>query len=109
MALQSGMVHLSHFRMLIQEINHLQGILHMTFHTQTQGLYTLQQDEGIERRDGSTRITQDDGTDSGDVGCCAYSIGKNDAMIAWVGLSQCGEHLGIRLPIELASVHDDTT
>ena len=49
MTLQSGMMHSSHLRMLSEEINHLQGILHMTLHTQTQGLYTLQKDEGVER------------------------------------------------------------
>ena len=108
MALQSRMMHCSYLRMLGEEINHLQGVLHMTLHTQTQGLYTLQQYEGIERRDGGTGITQDDGTDAGDISRSTYGVGKHDAMIRGIRLGERGE-LVVLLPVELTTIDDDTT
>ena len=45
---QSGMVHLGNLGMVGEEIDHLQGILYVTLYAQTQGLYALQEDEGIE-------------------------------------------------------------
>ena len=102
------MVNGCHLRMLAEEVDHLQGVLHMTLHTQTQCLDTLQEDEGVEGRDGSTCIAQDDGTDAGDVSGSAYSVGKYDAMIRGIGLGEGGE-LVVLFPIELATIDDDTT
>ena len=81
----------------------------MTLHTKAQCLDTLQEDEGIEGRDSCTSITQDDGTNTGDVGCCSYCVGKDDTVIRGIGLGQCGELVRISLPIELATIDDDTT
>ena len=86
MTLESWMMNGCHFRMLSKEVNHLQRILYMALHTQAQRLYALQEDEGIEGRDGSTSITQDDGTDASDVCGCTYCVGKHDAMIRGIGL-----------------------
>ena len=80
----------------------------MTLHTQAQGLDTLQQNEGVEGRDGSTGITQDDGTDAGNISSCANSVGKDDAVIRGIGLRKRGE-LVVLLPIEFTTVDDDTT
>ena len=76
MAREGRMVHLGHLGMVGEEIDHLQGILHMTLYAQAQRLDTLQEDKGIEGRDGSTSITQDDGTDAGDISGSTYSVGK---------------------------------
>ena len=109
MALQCRMVHLGHLRMLGKEVDYLQGILYMALDTQTQGLDTLQQDEGIERRDGGTSVTQDDGTNAGDVGGSTNSVSKHDAVVRGVGFGQCREFVGVGLPVELAAVDNDTT
>ena len=106
MALQGRVVHLGHFRMAGQEADHLQRILHMALHAQAQCLNALQQDEGVEGRNGGTGVAQQDGTDAGDEGCCSHGVGKHDAVIRGVGLGQCGEFLGIGLPVELAAVDD---
>ena len=81
----------------------------MTFYTQTQCLDTLQEDEGVEGRNGGAGITQDDCTDAGDVGGSAYSISKDNAVIRWIGLCQCGELVGVSLPVELPTVNNHST
>ena len=44
---QGRVVHGNHFGMLLQEFNHFQGILHMTFHAKRQRLQSLQQNESL--------------------------------------------------------------
>ena len=109
MALQSGVVDLCHLGMFAEEVNHLQRILNMALYTQAQCLNTLQQDESIKRRDGSTGIAQDNRTDAGNIGYSTYSIGKDDAMIRWIGLGQRGELVGFSLPVELATIDNNTS
>ena len=109
MCRQAGMVHLSHLRMICQELDHLQGILHMTLHAQAQRFHTLQQNKGIEGRNGSTGITQNHGTNTGNEGCRPCHVGKHGTMIRGIGLSQCGIFVGVCLPVKLTSVNDDTT
>ena len=103
------MVHLGYLGMVSQELHHLQGILHMTFHAQAQRLYTLQQDKCIKGRDGGTGITQNHGTNTGNEGSRPCHVGKHGTMIRGVGLGQCGILVGICLPVKLTSVNDDTT
>ena len=67
--------------MFAQEVDNLQGILYMAFYAQAQRLYTLQQNEGVEGRDGSTRVAQYDGTNARYKGSSTYSVSKDDAMI----------------------------
>ena len=62
---QRGMVDLLDLGMVGQELDDLLGVLHMALDAQAQGLGALQQQEGVERRDGSTGITQQDGADVG--------------------------------------------
>ena len=81
MAGHSGMVHLGHLRVLLQEVDHLQCVLYVALHTQAERLQTLQQDEGIERRDGCTGVTQYDGTDAGDEGCSTSHVGKHSTVV----------------------------
>ena len=80
----------------------------MTLYAQTQGLDSLQQDEGVEGRNGSTCITQDDGTDACDVCGSTYCIGKNDAMIRGVWFGECWE-LVVLFSVESATINDDAT
>lgn len=63
---QRGMVDLLDLGMVGQELDDLLGVLHMALNAQAQGLGTLQQQEGVERRDGRAGITQQDGADVGD-------------------------------------------
>ena len=109
MTLECRMIHLSHLGMVSQEIHHLQSILYMALYAQTQCLNTLQQDKGIEWRQCGTGIAQQHGTDTGDVGSSTNSIGKHDTVIRRIGLGQCGELIGIGLPVELTAIHNHTT
>ena len=108
MALQGWMVHLSHFGMVGQEIHYLECIFDVTFDAQAKCLDSLQKNERIEGRNGSTRVTQQDGTNSGDVGSCTYGLCKDNAMIRRIRLGQSGELVGIGQPVELAAIDNDT-
>ena len=68
----------------------------------------MQQYEGIEGRERSTGVTQNDSTDAGNVGGSTHSVGKHDAVIRGVGLGQRGELVGISFPVELAAVDNHT-
>ena len=103
---QRGVIDLFHLRMVGQELHDLLGVLHMALDAQAQGLGALQQQEGVERRNGGTGITQQDRTDVGDKSCGACCIGKGNAVVAGVGVSNVAE-LTACLPVELAAVHDD--
>ena len=48
MTFQGRVVDSSHLGVLGQEVDYLQGILHMTLNTQTQCLDTLQENESVE-------------------------------------------------------------
>ena len=62
---QRRMVYMLNLRVIGQELNDLLGVLNMTLDTQRQRLGTLQQQECVERRNGSTGITQQDSADVG--------------------------------------------
>ena len=79
MTFESRMMNSCNLRMVLQEIDYLQCVFYMALYTQTQRLYTLQEDEGIEGRDGCTSIAQDDGTDTSNVSGCTNGISKHDA------------------------------
>ena len=87
---QGGMVDLLDLRMVGQELHDLLGVLHMALDAQAQGLGALQQQEGVERRDGSAGITQQDGADVGDEGGGAGGIGEGNAVVAGVGGGDVG-------------------
>ena len=59
----------------------------MSLYAEAQRFYALQQNPGIEGRDGRSRVTQDDGTDACDECCCACHIGKDGTVIGGVGLA----------------------
>ena len=76
---QRGVVDLFHLRMVGQELHDLLGVLHMALDAQAQGLGALQQQEGVERRNGCAGITQQDGADVGDKGSGAGCVGEGNA------------------------------
>ena len=57
------MINLSHLRIVLQILYHLQCILNVTLYTEAQCLQALKKNPGIEWRDGCTGITKDDRTD----------------------------------------------
>ena len=77
-----------YLRMIIQILYHLQCVLHMTLYTKRQSLKSLQENPGMNRRNGSSGITQKDCTDLGHKCSRSYCFGKADAMIARVRLCQ---------------------
>ena len=103
---QRGMVDLLDLGMVGQELDDLLGVLHMALNAQAQGLGTLQQQEGVERRDGRTGITQQDGADVGDESGGAGCISEGHAVVAGVGSGDVAV-LAAGLPVELSAVHDD--
>ena len=92
--------------MLSQELHHLQCVLHVALHPQTQRLHALQQDKRVERRDGGTGVAKDDGTDAGHERSRSGHVGEHGAVIARVGLCKGGELVGIAFPVERAAVHN---
>ena len=102
-------INLSHLRVVLQILYYLQCILYVTLYTEAQCLQALKKNPGIEWRDGCTGITKDDRTDSGYEGCCSGYICEYGTMIRWVWLGESRELVGIRLPVELTAIYDDTT
>ena len=105
---QGRVVHGNHFGMLLQEFNHFQGILHMTFHAKRQRLQSLQQNESIERTDCGTGITQQYGTDTDGIGSRTGSVDETYSMITRVRFRQLGK-LPRGHPVELAAIYNNTT
>ena len=55
-AFQSGVLYKFHSRMLFQSFRQRLCIFHMALYAETQGFQSLQQEEGVERTLGSTKI-----------------------------------------------------
>ena len=102
------MVDLGHLGVVGEIVDDAQGILHMALHTEAEGLEALQEDPRVERTDGRSGIAQEHGTRTGDKSCRSGHVGEDGSMITGVGLGQCGELVGIGLPVELSAVDDDT-
>ena len=100
------MVYLLHQRMLAEELNNLLGVLHMTLYPQGKGFHALQNDEGIERRNSCTGVTQQDCPDVSNKGSRTYCISKGNTMVARVRCSD-SRILAACLPIELAGVYNN--
>lgn len=92
--------------MIGQELNDLLGVLNVTLDTQRQSLGALQQQECVERRNGSTSITQQDSADVGYESSRTNCICERDAVITRVRLSDRCILAGC-LPVELAGINND--
>ncbi len=99
------MVDLLHLGVLIQEIDHLQRVLHMPLHAEGQRLNALQEQEGVERRDACARVAQERCADLHHVSRGADRVRKHDAVIGSVGFAQTREFV-VLLPIKGSSVDD---
>ena len=103
---QRRMVHMLNLRVIGQELNDLLGVLNVTLDTQRQSLSALQQQKCVERRNGSTSITQQDSADVGYESSRTNCICKRDAVITRVRLSDRCILAGC-LPVELAGINND--
>ena len=103
---QRRMVYMLNLRVIGQELNDLLGVLNVTLDTQRQSLSALQQQKCVERRNGSTSITQQDSADVGYESSRTNCICKRDAVITRVRLSDRCILAGC-LPVELAGINND--
>ena len=103
---QRRMVYMLNLRVIGQEFNNLLGVLNVTLDTQRQRLGALQQQECVERRNGSTGITQQDSADVGYESSRTNCICERDAVITRVRLSDRCILAGC-LPVELAGINND--
>ena len=106
--LERRMIHTCYFRMILQEVHHRQSVLYVALDAQAQSLHTLQQDERIEGRNGSTRIAKHHRTDASHKGCRPSHIGKDRTVVRGVGLRQRRETVGIGFPVKRTAIDDDT-
>ena len=104
---QRWVVHLCHFWVVGEIFHHFQGVLHMALNAQREGLYALQQQEGIEWADGCTLVAQQDGADTCHIGCSTQSVGKHNAVIRSIRFGELWE-LAARLPVEISAVDNHT-
>ena len=80
----------------------------MPFYTQRQSLQPLQQDKSIERADGSTRIAQQHGTYTDNVGSSPGSIDKPYPMITCIRLGQLREFTGSN-PVKFTGIDNNSS
>ena len=60
----------------------------MAFYAQGQGFKTLQEDEGVERRQGCTCVAEEDCPDLCDESCRSYCFCEADSVVTWVWFGQ---------------------
>ena len=99
-------IHLLNLRVLRQELDNLQRVLDMALHAERQGLGALQEQEGVERRDGTAFIAEQDCADVGHKGRRARDIREGRAVVARVRIRNVRE-LAALLPVVAAAVHND--
>lgn len=89
-----------------KEVNDTPGVVGVTLHAQTERLQPLKQYPCVERRNGSSRISQDDSTYAGDKSGLSGHVCKHGAMVARIRLGQCRILVGIGLPVKASGIHD---
>ena len=92
--------------MVVQELHHLQRVLHVTVDAQGQRLQAQQQQPCVERGERGALVAQQRGAGLRDVGCGAGGLGEHHAVVAGVGLCHAGELIGVGGPVERAGVGD---
>ena len=93
-----------HLGVLGEIVYHLEGVVDVTLNAEGQRLKALEQDEGVEGRDGCTSIAEQDSADAGDESCRSGDIGEHGTVVRGVGLGECRVLIGVLLPIEGAAV-----
>ena len=106
MVRHSRVIDLLDMRVLSEVVDNLECVLDVALDAQRQRLRALQQQEGIERRERSALIAQDQRADVRRKSCRADIFGKADAVVARVRLDELRE-LARGNPVELAAVDDD--
>jgi hypothetical protein len=83
-----------------------EGVLRVALHAQVEGFDSLQEQEGVEGREGRAGVAQ--ALDAGfeDEGERAEGCRVGEAVVGGIGLGEVGEAAG-GLPVELAGVDDD--
>ena len=104
---QAGVVDLLHLGVVLQKLHDLLGVLDVAVQPQGQGLDALEQQEGVEGRDGRAGVTQQNRPDVGHEGSGTGGVHEAHAVVAGVRLGD-GGILAAGLPVEGAAVHDDT-
>ena len=90
----------------VEEFNDLFGVLHMALDAQRQRLGALQEQESVERRDGSAGVAEKDCADIGYESSRADSVREGDAVVTRVRVSDRSVLAG-SLPVELAGIDDN--
>ena len=103
---EGRVVHLLNLRVLLQELDNLQGVLDMALHAERQGLRTLQEQECVERGDCAALIAEQDCTDVGHESRRSRDVRKGCAVVARVRIRDVRE-LAALLPVVAAAVHND--
>ncbi len=103
---QGGVVHALNLRVVLEELDHLEGVLHVALDAKRQGLQALEQQERVEGRQRRAQVAQQRGAGLGDVGGSPTHVGEHDAVVGGVGLGQAREAVGMGRPIELAGVDE---
>ena len=103
---QRRMINVLDLRMVLEEFNDLFGVLDMALDAQRQRLGALQEQESVERRDGSAGVAEKDRADIGYESSRADSVREGDAVVARVRVSDRSVLAG-SLPVELAGIDDN--
>ena len=95
-----------HLGATVQELDHLERVLHVALDAQGQRLEALEQDERVERGERGALVAKEGGAGLGDVGGLAHGLGEDHPVVAGVGLGHAGELVGAGSPVEVARVDD---
>ncbi|OIQ72284.1 hypothetical protein GALL_460880 [mine drainage metagenome] len=92
--------------MMLQELGDLERVVVDAVHAQRQGFDALQDQECVERRQGSPGVAQRNHAGAANVSRRAKGFGVNHAVVAWVRLIEAVEPGLVLGPGELAGVDD---
>ena len=100
---QARVAHAGNLRVLGEELDNLLSVFHMAIQAERKGFDTLQQQEGVERRNGSAFVAKQNRANVDGV-CCGAGGHKREA-VARVLFGKLRE-LAALGPVELAAIHN---
>ena len=92
-----------------EEVYDLDGVLDVPLDAERKSFDTLEENPGIERRDGRTGVTENDGPDSGHEGSGSCDISEHCSVVGRIGSCKARIALGILLPVKLSAVDYHTS
>ena len=104
MVLEARVVDLRHLRVLREEFENLLGIFHMAVKAERKRFGALEQEEGVERGNRGTFVTQENGADIDDIGSGACS-GRERHAVTRIHFGELRE-LARCSPVKLAAVNN---